>query len=210
MLKADPSSFKAPHLNPSAIQKIVEDFSAKYWASDIVPVDIYKIAEFGLNLEIIPKRDFYRSPGIEALLLGDGTAIMVDAEQFEDEKYENRMRFSFAHELGHKVMHSNIYEEFCCETVEDWIELIQTVPESEYNWLEYQANEFAGRLLVPTNKLAVALKPFDKTVRSLIDDHGITDLEMVGDFIAPRISKHFAVSEQVIARRIHKEGLIKV
>ena len=91
---------------------------------------------------------------------------------------------------------------------EDWKDFILNVPENEYRSFEWQANEFAGRLLVPYPELETEM---EKVGEILKENNLITFLEMDPDAVLSRISpmlcKPFGVSTEVIERRVKREGL---
>ena len=60
------------------------------------------------------------------------------------------LNISDAHELGHYYLHEH-YRSF--KRIEDWIAFQNDVSSSDLNWFEAQADEFAGRLLVPLDML---------------------------------------------------------
>jgi len=85
---------------------------------------------------------------------------------------------------------------------------MQHMPEREYKFFEYQTNEFAGRALVPVDVFSAEL---DKCL-ALLKEHGMLDLlatdpGAVLASISPTICKTFGVSDQVIERRVDREGL---
>ena len=118
------------------------------------------------------------------------------------------MRFSFAHELGHLFLHKDLYRNFDVASPEDWKNFILNVPETEYSKCEWQANEFAGRLLVPSLKLQIEI---EKMMVFLKKNHLIEYLKEEPDGvlsgISPSLSKPFGVSTGVITRRVKSEGL---
>ena len=82
------------------------------------------------------------------------------------------------------------------------------MPETEYRSFEWQANEFAGRLLVPYQELETEM---EKVGEILKENNLITFLKMDPDAvlsrISPMLSKPFGVSTEVIERRVKREGL---
>jgi hypothetical protein len=205
----EPYNFKAPFLPPDKIEIIVNRFLQKYWQQNIIPVDIYKIAEYGLGLEIIPVSNLFRTSGVEAFLLGDGASVHIDFEQFNNDYYENRLRFSVAHEIGHKVLHENLYNRTGTETLDNFIQLFAAIPEREYNWIEIQANQFAGRLLVPTNKLVEEINSNTELIELIIQAHkeGLEE-DQIAEFYAHHLNRTFKVSEDVMTIRLKSTGII--
>lgn len=145
---------------------------------------------------------------IDAYLRADLTGIIVDYNCYMNEKFINRLRFSFAHELAHLFLHKEIYASFSIKDVSAWKKFMVNIPDREYGFFEYQANEFAGRVLVPREKLIAELKNCLQSVKELgLLDFVATDPGAVLSRISPALCKPFGVSDQVIERRVEREGL---
>ena len=157
MTYQDPSQFKAPWLSFDEIRLKADDFRKTFWGSNKVPVDILMIAEDKLNLNIVPIKNFKMQNDIEALLYDGGKSLAVDETEYMDDRFLNRIRYSVAHEIAHIVLHKDLLSSFQYSDINEWIETIDSIPEDEYNWVEQQAYEFAGRLLVPLEKLEISL-----------------------------------------------------
>ena len=73
---------------------------------------------------------------------------------------------------------------------------MKNIPDREYGFFEYQANEFAGRVLVPRDRLVLELKNCLKKVQEVgLLDLVTTDTGAVLSLISPTLSKPFGVSE---------------
>ena len=48
----DPGEFKAPFITIEDIRRTVAIFRSRYWPHDTIPVDIFEIVEFELDIEI--------------------------------------------------------------------------------------------------------------------------------------------------------------
>jgi len=145
---------------------------------------------------------------IDAYLKRDLSGIVVDYDCYMNDKFTNRMRFSFAHELGHFFLHKDIYMKFEIDSPEDWTNFVLNMPENEYKSFEWQANEFAGRLLVPYPDLENQIEKVGGILKenNLIPFLGI-DPDAVLSRISPMLCKPFGVSTEVIERRVKREGL---
>ncbi|MFZ2399103.1 MAG: ImmA/IrrE family metallo-endopeptidase [Smithella sp.] len=138
----------------------------------------------------------------------DLTAIVVDYDFYMNEKFATRLRFSFAHELGHFFLHKEIFANFNIRTIEDWKNFILNISDYEYSSFEWQANEFAGRLLVPNLGLVLAIEQAADIIKeNKLIDYLESDPDAVLSRISPTICKPFGVSEDVIKRRVEREGL---
>lgn len=204
----DVSEFKCRWINKSDLWSIADDFRQKYWLEGLLPVDIEKIAEFRLNLRPEPKHDLFSSTEMDAYLKTDLTAIVVDYNFYMNDKYANRMRFSFAHEVGHFFLHQNVLSALDLIDPVAWKNFILDLPEDEYSNFEWQANEFAGRLLVPHSDLVTAVEEAVNIIKeNHLADYLENDPDAVLSRVAPTICKPFGVSTDVIKMRVSREGL---
>jgi hypothetical protein len=163
----DYSKLRCKYIKKEEIRKISEEFRSTYWKSGSIPIDMESIIEHGLRLDIIPHHGISRLDKIDAYLKSDLTGIVVDITQYMDPqgRYENRLRFSFAHEIGHFILHNYIYMEFGIDTPEEYYDFVMNFPEAEYRGFEWQANEFAGSLLVPRSRLLEEIERCKETLK---------------------------------------------
>jgi len=203
----DPSRFKAPFLRRAQIWEKADGLRSRFPSCATLPVPVLDLAEFDLGLELLPKARLKQAGDIETLLLGDLRTVVVDRDAFMDPRAENRLRFSVAHELGHLILHPDVYGKLQHKSFEEWMEFLTAIPEAEYNWLESHAYEFAGRLLVPPEALREALRD----AVTLAEKAGFTEWDATGEtalaFVANHICRRFGVSSEVIARRLRIEQL---
>jgi len=204
----DYSEFKCKWIEPISLGNIADEARIKYWPEATLPVNAEGIVEFRLRLDIEPIKNLLSTIDIDAYLKRDLSGIVVDYDCYMNDKFANRMRFSFAHELGHFFLHKELYLKFGIRSPEDWKDFILNVPENEYRNFEWQANEFAGRLLVPYPELEAEM---EKVGEILEENNLITFLRKDPDAVLSRISpmlcKPFGVSTEVIEKRVKTEGL---
>ena len=155
----DYSDCKCVFLSRDKIWEKADSFRKRYWPNGILPIDMEHIIEKGLCLNIIPEHDIKRLLKIDAYLLSDLKGIVVDISQYMDDlnRYEKRLRFTFAHEVGHLVLHKYIFKKFDFISPKEYLIFMDNFPEDQYSNFEYQANEFGGRLLVPRENLVIEL-----------------------------------------------------
>jgi len=192
----DYRKIKVPFLGNIVIKNGADLFRKKFRVYS-VPVDIEKIIELGLKISLIPVPNFQNFCDTDALITSNWQFIYVDKDRYQDERFQNRLRFSLAHEIGHFVLHKGIYNSFNIKTISDFYRFVEQIPQNQYNYLEIQANKFASYLLVPRKILVIerekALKEADKSI----------PLEKIGkdslnSYLAIPISGVFGVSEDVI------------
>ncbi len=135
-------------------------------------------------------------------------SIFINGRRYDNPSYYRRVRFSIAHELGHAVLHSDFIRSQRIESIESYLAFTTSLTDEEYSDFEWQANEFAGRLLIPRAQLIVELH---KQVTILIDK-GMKDIissnsDLVRSRLCIPIAKVFEVSEEAIERRIDREEI---
>lgn len=204
----DISKFKCPYISKDEIWRAAEEFRSKYWSESTLPVDIERIVERRLKLNIEPEHGLLSEIDIDAYLRIDLTGIVVDYDCYMNEKFINRLRFSFAHELGHLFLHKDIYSTFSIDDPLAWKDFMLNIPDREYGFFEYQANEFAGRALVPRESLIAEVE----TCLQKVQEAGLLDLvtsdpSALLSSISSTLCRPFGVSYLVIERRVEREGL---
>jgi len=184
-----------------------DEFRAQFAPDAIPPIDVIYIAEIDMGLEIIPTPQLFSKIGMDAALASDLNTIYVDEESYMKWEagqhwIEKRMRFSFAHELGHLVLHGDLIKGDGFQSMEDFKRWAGS-PEN-YRTAEYQANEFAGRLLVPLGLLQEEFDRYRAEAEKLPDWR---EIEGMREYIAKKIAPRFGVNHQVIEVRFDREGI---
>ncbi|KKP81047.1 MAG: hypothetical protein UR81_C0008G0016 [Candidatus Levybacteria bacterium GW2011_GWB1_35_5] len=133
------------------IKQTTEEFLREKHLGLNLPIPIEDIIELNLKIKLTSLKGLKANFDIDAFINSACNEIFIDNTVFL--KYEERSRFSLAHELGHKILHEEIYSQEQFYAPEEFIAFQENMPEKDYGWLEYQANVFAGCLLVPTEKL---------------------------------------------------------
>ena len=192
----DFKKIKVPFLSNREIEHKADAFRKKFWDNSI-PVNIENIIELKLKLDIIPVPGLQNLCGTDALVSSNWQAIYVDNNAYLDERYQNRLRFSLAHEMGHFVLHRNFYNALAIKDTSDFYNLFRHIPQEQYGYLETQANKFANYLLVPRNVLAIRR---DKVLKAVDEHRQLEKLDKgtLNSYLAIPISKVFGVSEKVV------------
>lgn len=189
------------------IRQRANDFLSTYHPERSIPVPIEEIIEFQLGMDIVPMDGLQQLIGAEGFLYSNFEGIAVDEAVFN--KYENRYRFTLAHEIGHWYLHKKMYDQYQIGNITERLDFAQSIPEEQYGWFEWQAYSFGGMVLVPGEKLKEVVSENVK----LVTDKGIS-LKKHGDFaweyISKGVAKSFRVSSQVVEKRIAKDDLKKL
>ncbi len=202
----NPARFRAPYIPAEKAWAEADRVRAEFWPSGEIPVEVEEILwAIGLRIEPIPS---LREVGdVDALLRGDMASVIVDKDDYMDDRMMNRMRFSIAHELGHFILHADLYRDMAHESIDAWIDFMLRVPEDQWSFVELHAYEFAGRLLVPRERLRAEITAAAKQA----EEAGFTKWDETGDaargYMSNQISRIFGVSSQVIEKRIIREKL---
>jgi Zn-dependent peptidase ImmA (M78 family) len=198
-------SISIPYLPDDILRYAATKFLKEYHTSGTIPVPIEQIVEFQLGINIIPIPDIHRNYDIDSMLSKDLRQICVDESVFEN--FPGRYRFSLAHEIGHRVLHAEIYSQLQFADMASWKDAICTaIDEKDYGKLEFQAYAFAGLILVPPTALDERLH----AACALAASKGLkidTDSDVAKNMVEGYLSKEFVVSRAVIQRRLANDKL---
>ena len=195
----------------AAVWEAVENFRQKYLIGALahLPVDVFTLTELEFKLDIIPFDDLYEKYEVDAALVQDFSGIYVDAEAYiiweKGPRWkQRRLRFSVAHELGHYILHREIAAGLKFNSFADFA-LWTKGNQGQQHTLEQTANEFAGRLLVPVERLRGEFESFAQAAKNIIPNW-YTNPAMRHAF-AERTRPVFEVNTQVIEARLYREGI---
>lgn len=192
-----------PDHKTSDIRRIADEVRETFCAGEL-PVDVTSVIEFELGIEIRPVKDLKSVYGMDALLMSSMDVICVDEYEFMNEEMANRLRFSMAHELGHWYLHRLYYESFGVSDLKDAYSFIKNLSDPEYDQLEWQASEFAGRFLVKPETLVKKAQEYFNEYNDQLRPLNL-DVNVILDQIVGRLALLFIVSESVLSRRILRE-----
>lgn len=187
-------------LSYKKIGEIADNFLLQHHPILSLPIPIEEIVEQKLNIKISEKADLRKDYDVEGFLTSDLTTIFLDFDMYI--KYENRARFTIAHEVGHLVLHGEIFKKLNINSIEKLNKFSIDLSEEDYGWLEYQAYSFASQILVPTNLLLNELKKGLGKVPSMETPEILIP-------VAQDLLNVFHVSGEVIWRRLQKENIIR-
>ncbi len=183
-----------------------DQFSSTYNADREVPVPIDTIIESKLEIDIVPMANLKESLDNDAFIARDFTTIYLDQNIYFT--FPMRYRFSLAHEIGHFWLHKKVYESLEFKSVDEWLEVYLSIDDEDYGWLEYQANMFAGFVLIPDYALQPrfdnALQRTHKEIESAKKSNLMRDqyIDFVVSRIARRLAPSFNVSAVCMEKRI--------
>lgn len=170
-------------------------FLEKLYPSLSIPVPIEDIVEIGMGIKISTSVSLKEDYNTDGFINSAFDQISIDDKVFNN--YEERARFTIAHELGHKILHRKIYSENYIYTKDDYLRFQNNISEEDQKWLEIQAHIFAACTLVPTIQLKEEFEKINKN-RDEGDPQFLLELPL-----------KFKVSQMVIVKRLIKLGLVK-
>src|SRR2546430_809327 len=124
-------AYKAPYLPYDDLRRKAQAFLEKHNPHGTIPVAIEAIVEFDFGIDIVPTPGLQEAFEIVGYISKDLRSIYVDQYVFEHR--EKRYRFSLAHELAHRILHADLFEQLSFSSVAEWKSVMQTaIPEREY------------------------------------------------------------------------------
>lgn len=194
----DYSKIKIKPLSNLQIREAADRVRTKFWG-DKIPVDIEHVLENKLKISIIPILGLRKQISFDSFISSDWKNVYVDNESYMSDNYYRRIRFSLAHELGHRFLHKELFESLEIKSLEDYYRFYDECPQEQYNFLEAQANKFAGYLLIPSeimekhkNKLLSEARK--KLIGTNLEN---VDIDLCG-YISGEMANMFDVSPQAM------------
>jgi hypothetical protein len=192
-----------PFLEYGELKCRADEFLRNHHPSRTIPVPIEDIIERVMKIEIFPTPNLRSTADVVALTSSDMTRIRVD--QYMMEEWENRYRFSLAHEAGHVTLHPEWIKATKVTSIKDWQSYFETIDGQEYARIEIQANHFAGLVLAPTEHLRrLWFEEVKKVPPELRRD---VLLKQVYEHVGLSIASEFEMSSESVGIRLSLEGL---
>lgn len=168
------------------------------------PIDIEAIIERDLRIDIQPIDYLRRAINIDAFISSNFRILYVDKYEYMNERFENKLRFSFAHELSHLVLHAELYQRQNFNDPESYIAFQSSISERAYRWYETQANMFAAYFLMPIEELTRMLIETKKKLKGSGDPLIKTrSNEYLDDLVKSEVASYFGVSEDALSYHIN-------
>jgi len=193
------------------IWRRIEQLRAEFGvlAENQTPIDVFTFLELDLGLDPIPFDDLVTKYRVEAAIKSDFSGIYLDAEQYAlmergPEWKLNRLRFTVAHELAHFFLHRDIPQAADFASLPDFSRWSANYGGRKYT-VEQEANEFAGRLLVPETRLGQLFDEFAGPAERLLPN--FMESGQLRDKFSQRTAPRFGVNSQVIAIRLDRDGI---
>ena len=188
-----------------------EEFLQTHHPTYTLPIPIEKIIDNQLRIDIIP------IPGLKPALQGfeldidgfiasDFSSISVD--DYVQKTFFTRYRFTLAHEIAHRELHGYFFEQFDIQSIDDWKEVINDIPDWPVKVIEYQANDFAGLVLVPSAPLKAEFEKAIKRAEETMKEHGLNSENLKKQLIIGFLAETFLVSPPCMRICLERDKLI--
>ncbi|MGR3319560.1 MAG: ImmA/IrrE family metallo-endopeptidase [Candidatus Anammoxibacter sp.] len=204
-------SLSVDYLSYDEIAQKAKEFLYKHNPKNDIPVQIEDIIELDFKMDIIPIPNILTDYDIDGFIYSDFSGICVDG--FIYEKRPTRYRFTLAHEIGHYILHKNIFKEYSLRSTQDWKNFITNLKPSDHSKIEHQGYCFAGLVLVPPSQLKSYFKKDLCNVSSLVQEaqnqgkEKSSYLSYAITYMAKNLSNYFYVSAEVVEKRIIHDKL---
>ena len=187
----------------------IEELRGRYelLKEDRTPIDVFTFLEVDLRLDAISFDSLTAKYRVEAAIKADFTGIYLDAEQYKlmergpDWKLA-RLRFTVAHELAHFFLHRDVPQKENFASLPNFARWNENYGGRKYT-VEQEANEFAGRLLVPEPRLRACFDEFAPDAEKLIPN--FMQSGPLRDKFAEKTAPRFGVNAQVINIRLDRD-----
>jgi hypothetical protein len=171
-----------------------------------LPVEIDLIVErHELVDNIVPVELLEDKFKVAAVLVCKGEGrfdILVDEDTFDYQRA--RASFSIAHEFGHVVLHSQVCSH--CTSIEDSISLMKRIRNAKaYDFIERNANYFAGALLIPRRTLP---EHAARIYEALVKKFGY-DIALIPNKLISTLATLYKVNPQPMEIRLEELSLYK-
>ncbi len=174
----------------------------------IPPIDVLYVVDVILRYDVVPIPSMLADLRMDAAIVPGHKIIYMDQDSLtqwerKDSWIEKRLRFTVAHELGHQELHAGYMADVRFANAEEFKSWI--LAHRQNRRLEVQADEFAGRFLVPPDILR---QEYDLYMRRLqFADPSIVTVQGMREYVAGKIAPRFGVNRQVIETRFDHEGI---
>jgi len=167
--------------------------------------------ELDLHSELIADRPGEEIHGVTWFFPGAKPKVQINRHLRREFQRANRYRTTLAHEYGHLILHTWLYDRFHHQLLQTGVPLCcysRTVEggfDGMTDWMEWQANYVSGALLMPRWRVELLAQAFGKErgVSVPMADGGID-----GQMLIKRMTSLFDVSSAAARVRLLKLGYL--
>ena len=206
----DFSDFKCKWLNKEDIRAEAEQARSKYWPEYTFPIESEIVIQGKLGIDIVFLKGLFHGALSNAFLSFDRTKIYIDKYAYNCGRLDEKINFDLAHEIGHYLLHEEVYDylQKKIKSFDDYFDFTKTAPDKEIWNYEFQANEFAGRFLVPITELSreIGIRCEEAMANGQIDKYA-QNPDLFLTLISPDIADFFGVTFTNIEERVKREAI---
>jgi hypothetical protein len=168
------------------------------------------VIQGGLGLELVFLKGLFNVALSNAFLSFDRSKVFIDNFAYNCGRFDEKINFDLAHEVGHYLLHEQVYEYLRkkIKSLDDYIDFMNTAPDRAIWNYEFQASEFAGRFLVPVMELR---REIEIRCNEAIENGQLEKYSRNPDaflsVISPEIADIFGVTFTNIEERVKREGI---
>lgn len=206
----------------AAVQELLRGYGSKYGPIISPPIPVEEMPECYLELDfrLDDLADLYGTPDVLGATSISGRTIAIDEslDPTIDPSKEGRYRFTVSHEIGHWELHRHLFPVPSYESPYTGETGTIVCQSNTGGSLEWQANCFAGHLLMPTNMVYETWEAIYGSRDSYYAVDEISDIcarrgTKWGSFptvcISREMASEFNVSAQAMQIRLDRLGLIQ-
>lgn len=183
-----------PYITKEKLIELANNFLSTYNSSSIIPVPIEDIVELSLGITVIPVPNLKRAFTFESFISSDFKNIIIDGYIYDT--YEDRTRFTYAHELAHFILHKDFYKSQDFSNIQEYLEHQNSQSDQLLKRIESQAYLMAGYLLMPQTEFREIV---DRMIKEAGGSSKLNPLQ--AQAIIDTIGDRFFVSPQCVQKQ---------
>ena len=202
-----------PHLKRfsyEVLARMADEILEEAGYLDQYPVDVLQWVEVDLGIEVHPYPGLKRYHQVEGFLGAGLKTLTIDHDLYFEDRYLNRCRFTFAHELSHFYLHRSLFESADFGDIGEYLAFRETISDEDLKWFEWQGYSLGGLLLVPRSRLRGFFN--EEMVKNADGLEGGAETFQAEALAASIDSgcKFFGVSRQTMIKRLGLDSILKV
>ncbi len=176
----------------SELERIARDALAK--APQCVRghvVDIECLLTEGFGIKLVSFQNLARDHKTYAFIDTTGCAVFVDADLMDDVFQAKKYRFTLAEELAHRLVHTSLFAG--CKTVEQRLEIEESLDDARRDRMEHNAKALAGMLLMPENAVKAMV---EGQLAAHTDGAGKVNVDKIASLVSQRFDVNFTPAKR--------------
>ncbi len=182
------------------LQATAEAVCREYDKENPLEVDIERTLEsrYQLTIDIVALDP---ACGVEAFLNLPAKTIYIDVNLADLDYNEHRYRFTLAEELGHFLLHAELFEGV--ESLADYTKVYLSIPDDDFSRFELDAKALAGMILMPEKTFLERLVHHrDTRLKKLGASASSSALSILVSQVGRELIKDFNASEASVRHRL--------